>query len=195
MALTICLSVACAPAAGAAGLRTDARCYRVGQPVQVTGSGFAASAVFDVAVDGIDFGQSTTTAAGTFATSLLPGGLPAGTLQATDRLDASDGTTDAAATFTLTRPTGARFVHGRFQVWDFAPNGEAATIYLHYVRRRTTRTVELGRTTGPCGTLQTPPRRLFGFRAAAGAWTLQFDTHRSFSPVASGPRASLTVVA
>ena len=94
-------------ALGAAGpvIRTDRGCYLVGQKVKVAGSGFAASRAFDVAVDGIDFGQSTTNVAGAFSSSLIPGGLGLTEASMAGALRALSGisTSSAVAVTILTR--------------------------------------------------------------------------------------------
>jgi hypothetical protein len=145
------------PHAAAAQVRTDHSCYLVGQTVAVTGTGFDASSLYDIDIDGVDFGQSTTSATGGFSSSLAPGGLAAGQVQTVDQLDASDGTNEATTTFTVTRAIGAVFGGGAsltakapFRVWDFTPGGAPVTVYLHYVLagRPAVRTIELGRTSG-----------------------------------------------
>jgi hypothetical protein len=188
------------PPAAAATVRTDRSCYTVGQPVTVTGTGFTASSLYDIDIDGVDFGQSQTTATGGFSASLTPGGLGAGELQTVDTLDASDGTNEVTTTFTVTRPAGALFAGGgglrtraAFRVWDFAPDGPPATVYVHYIRAHhpVSETVALGRTSGQCGTLRSAARTLFPFAPARGSWTLQFDTSHTYSPHPSGPVADL----
>ncbi len=97
-------------------------------------AGSRPSRSFDVAVDGIDFGQSTTNIAGAFSSSLLPGGLGAGLAEYVHHLDATDGTLSADARFTVTRAAGARFLSTRgnphtlrapFEVWGFSLGGSA----------------------------------------------------------------------
>lgn len=192
------------PAAGRPRVSVAQRCYRVGQQVRVRGSGFGASVPYDLAVDGIDFGQSLTDANGAFATGFYPGGLAAGQAQIRDQLTVSDGRASASAAVTVTRGTGALFGAGSggsprrlvpFQVWDFAPRGPEVRVYLHYVsaRRRAGATVLLGRTAGQCGAIVTGPRQLFPFTPSRGIWTLQFDTARRYSPTVAGKVARLAV--
>ena len=186
-------------AAAATTVRTARGCYRVGQRVHVSGRGFAADSAYDIAIDGVDFGQSTTDAHGGFATSLLPGGLPAGVAQSVDVLDASDGTVDAHTSFTVTRRTGALAQtkgaaagHGRLEAWDF---GRAAVLYLHDVQRgRSDRTVRLGRAGGQCGFLHTGELALLP-NGATGDWTLQLDTDQAFTAHPRGPMTRVTVQA
>lgn len=191
-----------APSGPRAQLRTDRGCYLVGAPVHIQGSGFAAERAFVVSVDDVYFGQSRTSAAGTFTSSLRPGGLPAGVPQAVERLDASDGTSDAQRSFTLTRAAGARLItsganasSAALQAWGFSLSGRRRTLYLHYLAPSgaSRQTVALGRTGGQCGYLKTRPRPLFPFRPSAGAWTLQVDTRAGYVARPRGPVARIRV--
>ncbi|HET9073889.1 MAG TPA: hypothetical protein VFN48_04865 [Solirubrobacteraceae bacterium] len=185
-------------------LRTLQRCYLVGQRVKLRGSGFTPQVPYDIALSGVDFGQSLTDANGDLAASLIPGGLGAGQIQSVDALSASDGTHRAATRFTLTRSTGALFGPGGgtsprrrvpFRVWDLAPQGPPVRVYLHYVRPsgRPGPSVALGTTTGQCGTVAVT-RPLFAFTPGPGTWTLQFDTQARYRPRPAGKVARLGVV-
>jgi hypothetical protein len=204
------IATASAPATTAAlaasgpTVRTSHGCYLVGQKVAVTGSGFAALRSFDVSVDGIDFGQSTTNASGMFSSSLIPGGLGAGLAQFVHHLDATDGTTDAGATFTVTRATGARFLaaagnphtlRSPFEVWGFSLTGHRRRVYVHYVSPsgRSTRSYALGTTGGQCGYLRTKARRVFPFSPTVGTWTLQVDASRRYAKRPKGPVSRIRV--
>jgi hypothetical protein len=191
-------------AAVSAHVSVARRCYAVGQKVAISGRGFAASAPYDLSIDGVDFGQSLTNAQGGFRASVLPGGLAAGQTQIADQLTATDGVRRVSTTFTVTRSTGALFGSGSggaperhvpFQVWDFAPTGPAVDVYLHYLSPagRATSTVRLGVTRGQCGALSTPPRALFPFVPARGTWTLQFDTSRAYRAKPAGRSTRLRV--
>jgi hypothetical protein len=185
-------------------VRTNRGCYLVGQTVRVSGAGFAASRSYDVAIDGVDFGQSRTNQAGGFATSLVPGGLGAGVIQSIDQLDATDGTSSADTTFTVTRTAGARFLasggdphtlRAPFTVWGFALDGTVRPVYLHYVSPagQLRMTTHLGTTGGQCGYLLTPARRVFPFNPSLGTWTLQVDSNRGYSDHPAGPAAVIRV--
>jgi hypothetical protein len=184
---------------------TDRGCYVVGEKVELAGSGFAPQRRYDVAVDGVDFGQATTDASGAFATHFVPGGLAAGVVQSVDHVDVTDGTSDAGTSFTLTRQTGARFEASRgnprtlkvpFQVWGFAMDGTPRPLFLHYVSPsgQLRKTVALGRAGGQCGYLLTPRMRVFPFAPTTGRWTLQVDTAQSYAAQPTGPVARITVV-
>jgi hypothetical protein len=203
-AATIGWSGAALAAATHPTIRTDRGCYLVGQRVKITGSGFAGARRYDVTVDGIDFGQSTTNAVGAFSSSLIPGGLGAGQAQGVHHLDATDGTGRADASFTVTRTAGARFLassgnphtlRAPFEVWGFSLNGKRRALYLHYVDSggHVKRTVSLGHAGGQCGYLRTVPRAVFPFSPSVGRWTLQVDTARHYAKHPRGPRARISV--
>jgi hypothetical protein len=204
-AIPVGLSDAATPALTAAPpkLKTDQGCYLVGSSVALYGSGFAPGRAYDVAVDGVDFGQSKTDADGGFATHFSPGGLGAGVVQTVHHVDATDGTSDAAATFTVTRLAGARFVQAgdprslraRLQAWGFAMDGTPLALYLHYVSPsgKVRSTVGVGRVSGQCGYLQTRVIRMFPFTPSVGRWTVQVDTSQSYDAAPTGPVARVRV--
>ena len=206
--VAIALGVVALVAAGTAGaataptVQTDRGCYPVGQSVHFSGSGFAAQRAYEVAIDGVDFGQSETDGAGSLHDRLVPGGLPAGSAQSIDQLDVSDGSSDVTTTFTVTRSAGARFeassgdpraLRAPFQVWGFSPGGVAVAVYVNYVSPsgQPRDTVALGRVGGQCGYLVTGPKRFFPFSPATGRWTLQADTQPGYSSRPRGPVARI----
>jgi hypothetical protein len=197
---------AVAPAAGAraAAVSTNHGCYLVGKQVTLTGAGFAAARAYVVTLDGVYFGMSGTDAHGGFSVKFGPGGLPAGFAQTVDQLDATDGTSTASTTFTVTRSAGARFLAARgnprtlrspFEVWGFSLNGARRSVYLHYVSPSggVRKTISLGHTGGQCGYLRTGRRRVFPFAPAAGVWTLQIDTRPGYARHPGGPVARVQV--
>jgi hypothetical protein len=189
-------------ATAAPTVRTNHGCYVVRQRVTVTGGAFAPSRQFEVAIDGVDFGQSTTDAVGAFSVRLIPGGLPAGVAQHVDHLEATDGTLSAHTQFTVTNPAGARFLatsgnphtlRAPFEIWAFSPSGTRRAVYLHYVAPSGSgrKTVALGQTSGQCGYLRTGRLRLFPFSPSLGRWTIQVDTHRAYAKSPAGPVARI----
>ncbi len=200
------LAIAGSIASSRPKISTDRGCYLGGARtrVKVSGSGFAATQSFDLTIDGIDFGQSTTNAAAAFVVAPGPGGLPAGIAQHVEQLEVSDGTLTARTSFTLTRPPGARLLATRgsagtlrapFEVWGFSLTGAHAELFLHYLSPAgsSRRTIALGRGGGQCGYLRTPALRVFPFTPSAGLWALQIDTHRAYSATPSGPIARIGV--
>lgn len=186
-------------ASGGATVRTNRGCYLVGKSVTVIGSGFAPGRTFDVAIDGVDFGRAESDSTGAFGQSgLVPGGLPANIVQHVDHLNATDGTQSADTTFTVTRPAGARVLATRgnpdtlrapFQVWGFALDGRARSVYVHYVSPSGSarQTVKLGMAGGQCGYLRTGRVRVFPFAPSRGSWTLQVDTRTRYTRRPRGP--------
>jgi hypothetical protein len=189
-----------ATSAAKPAIHTNKGCYVVGQHVRLIGKGFAPNRSYDVAIDGVDFGQGTTSAAGGFISpSLIPGGLAAGQVQHVAALNVTDGTSTAQGKFTVTRtpgtrllkPTGttAKTLSGPFQVWGFALGSTRKTVYLHYVSPAGSarQTVQLGRVAGQCGYLLTSSRRVFPFSPSTGDWVLQVDTHPAYASRPGGP--------
>lgn len=196
-------------------LSTNRGCFTVGQPVVITGTGFAPARMFELSLaGGVDLGVSTTDASGDFTATIHPGGLGANHVQAVEILDATDGTSTSKAMITVTRTTGARVivtggstvttVRAQFQIWGFAlvngqpPVTSASTqlpVYLHYVSPHNAlkKTFPLGNTGGQCGYLKTKSRRVFPFVPGPGSWTLQVDTSRSYSKHPAGPVARIDV--
>jgi hypothetical protein len=193
-----------AQGAEAATLTTSSGCAVVGQPVTLSGSGFGGSREYIVTMDGVYFGEATTTSGGRFLSKIRPGGLGVDQIQQTEQLEASDGSSTADTTFTLTRATGARFLATKgspttlsapFQAWGMSLNGARRTVYLHYVSPAgaAADTVTLGRTSGQCGYLQTKARSVFPFTPTVGHWTLQFDTRKGYSAHPGGAVARIRV--
>jgi hypothetical protein len=170
----------------------------------LTGTGFAPSRTYLVTLDDVIFGGGSTNASGGFSASFRPGGLGANYAQLIDTVEATDGGSTAGATFTETRPTGARFLaaggnprtlKAPFELWDFSRAGAPLPVYLHYITPTggVRRTVSLGRTGGQCGYLKTTPRRVFPFVPTPGTWTFQLDTHRQYRRSPPGPIARIKV--
>ena len=195
---------ASASAAQAPAISAGHGCYVVGQPVALSGRGFAGRREYVVSLDGVYFGESRTRSNGTFHSSLRPGGLGAGVAQQAEQLEVTDGTSVADTSFTLTRATGARFLAtggsagalmAPFEIWDLSPGGARRTAYLHYVNPSggLRETVALGTTGGQCGYLRTPKRRVFPFAPYPGSWTFQIDTRKAYSPHPGGSVARIRV--
>jgi hypothetical protein len=199
-------------ASATAILHASQACYLVGQRVAITGSGFAPSRNYEVAVDGINFGMSTTDASGDFTASLIPGGLGKNVVQAVHVLSATDGTNLGGTTFTVTRTSGARILastgsaaklRAPFQVWGFALDNDKpppyvsgpvrVPLYVHYLspKKHLKKTVALGHTGGQCGYLRTAARRVFPFVPSRGSWTLQVDSDPTYSAHPTGPVAKI----
>jgi hypothetical protein len=211
LACALALLVAPAAVAAPASLTTDARCYLQGAPLQMTAAGLTPRAPLTVALDGqrLSYGDGSAPAAddaGSFASSFATPVLAPGVVQQRHMLAVSDGTRRPRARFTVTRPAGADFqpssgnprtLRARFAAWGFALAGGAnrLPVWLHWVSPagKVRQSAALGSTSGDCGALTTPPRRVFPFDPEAGRWMLVLDTHRRYRVQASGPRAKIPV--
>jgi hypothetical protein len=189
-----------APAAPTATVSTADPCYSSREPVDFAGSGFRAGRAFSVTVAGKRVASGHVTRfvdlSGTFRAPVLS---DAGPGERTFTLAVSDGTRQASTRF-RSAIFGAGFrpsegdpatLRVRFFAYDF---GVARTIYLHYLGPdlRLRRTVTLGPTRGPCGSLVSSRRRIFPFRTHPGRWRLQFDTEQRYRRRAT-PRVRLVV--
>jgi hypothetical protein len=205
LAVAAALAAAAAVAFASATVSTNRRCYVVGQAAQLSGSGFAPSTQFTVTVGGVLYGTKHTDPNGSFSIRLLPGGLPAGAAQHTDRATVDDGTGHVASTsFTVTRKavallTGLRKTSlgetGRLKLWGFSLDGSARKAYVHYVGPAggVHRTMALGSTRGACGWLVSRRELFVPFSLSRGTWTLQVDTRRTYARRPDGPVSRIQV--
>ncbi len=188
-----------APAAAAATLATDTRCYQETQEVIVSGTGFAPSSVVTISRDDTVLGSTQTDATGAFRNKFDTPELPQDVRERLYRISATDATSTAETSYRSTRifasfrprtgnPSTLRV---RFSVFGFGLVRSRAPVYLHYVRPngRVARTIKLATATGVCGAIgQTRKRRLFAFNASQGTWILQFDTRSEYERATSKRR-------
>ncbi len=187
------------PAAGAATLTTDTRCYQETQEVVVNGAGFAPLSAVTISRDGAVLGTAQANIDGAFRNKFLTPELPDDVRERLYRLSASDTINVAQTSYRSTR-IFANFRPGsgnpetlevRFTVNGFGLVQRRAPVYLHYVspKGRERRTVKLGTAAGVCGRIErTRRRRLFPFVAERGTWILQFDTRRQYERATSKRR-------
>ncbi len=185
--------------AGAAEIRTDRACYADPtirkDTVSWTGSGFTPGGLFQPTLDGAALpgggGTGNADAGGAAAGSFAAPSLERGTMQHTFTLGVFEGANEPTTTFTVSKlratfsPASGnpRTLRVRFSLHGFGLSGaQKPPIYVHYVRPngRVRSSVRLGTGVGQCGSLRSSRRRLFGFRAGRGRWTLQFDTAKKY---------------
>jgi hypothetical protein len=188
-----------APAARAATLLTDTRCYQETQEVIVNGAGFAPLSAVTIARDGTVLGTAQADANGAFRNKFDTPELPDDVRERLYQLSATDTIVTAVTTYRSTR-IFANFKPGtgnpatlkvRFTVYGFGLVQRRAPIFLHYVspQGKQRRTVRLGTATGVCGRIDaTRERRLFPFPAQRGTWILQFDTRSRYERATSKRR-------
>ena len=196
---TVATSAGGAPAAGAATLRTDTRCYQETQEVVVRGAGFTPLATINVARNGKVFASAQADANGAFIGKFVTPVTPDEVRERLYRLSATDTINTAMTTYRSTK-IFANFKPGsgnpatlrvRFTVFGFGLVRRRAPVYLHYVdpSGKGRRTIRLGTASGVCGRInRTKKRRLFPFEARRGRWILQFDTRRGYERATSRRR-------
>lgn len=196
---TVAVLAASAPAAAAATLQTDTRCYQETQEVIVNGAGFAPLSAVTISRDGAVLGTAQADANGAFRNKFDTPELPNDVRERLYQLSATDTIATALTSYRATR-IFANFKPGRgnpatlrvrFTVFGFGLVQRRAPVYLHYVSPsgRARRSVKLGIATGVCGRIdQTRKRRLFPFDAKRGTWILQFDTRSKYERATSKRR-------
>ena len=199
LALTVAVAglLAVAPAASAATLTTDTRCYQENGEVVLNGAGYAPQSTVTVTRDGAALGSATTDDNGAFQRKFVTPEL-SGVKEAVYSLIATDQQQNAATTRYRSTKVFADFSPGsgnprrlrvRFTVNGFGLARAQASVYLHYVRKgssHVTRTIRLGTARGTCGVIrQTKLRRLFPFAPSRGTWILQFDTFKRYERATS----------
>lgn len=195
LAVAVCGFLAAAPAASAATLSTDTRCYQETQEVVLNGAGYSPNSTVAVMRDGTALGSATTDAAGAFQRKFVTPELGGGQREAVYVLTATDAVNTAATTRYRSTKVFADFSPGkgdprrlkvRFTVAGFGLVRPRSSVYLHYVLKdgdneRPRRTIRMGTSRGTCGVIrQTRLRRLFPFAPARGTWILQFDTVKKY---------------
>jgi len=197
--VTFAVTVAGAPAASAATIQTDTRCYQEQQEVVVRGTGFTPLSTVNVARDGNVFASAQADANGAFVGKFATPVTPDKVRERTYQLSASDMINTATTRYRSTK-IFANFKPGsgnpgtlrvRFTIFGFNLGQPRAPVYLHYVSPKGVerRTVRLGTATGVCGRIaRTRERRLFPFEAERGKWILQFDTRKQYERATSKRR-------
>jgi hypothetical protein len=194
-ALALALLPAAVGAATRARIVLSPGCYLSGGSGLLTGSGFRPSSSWTAKLAGTkQIGTGRIDARGRirarFTAPKYHG--TAGTRELT--LSVTDGPHVASTTFTMT-PLGASFSPrvgdpATLRVrWRVLGLGEHHGVYVHYIQPngKLKRTLRIGTTRGPCGSLKTGPIALFPFRYAYGTWTFQVDASARFS-TATTPR-------
>ncbi len=197
LTLAVAGALAAAPAASAATLTTDTRCYQDNAEVVLNGAGYAPGSAVTVMRDGAALGSATTDANGAFQRKFVTPEL-SGVREAIYTLTATDQQQNAATTRYRSTKVFADFSPGsgnprrlrvRFTLNGFGLARARASVYLHYVRKgssHVSRTIRLGTARGTCGVIrQTKKRRLFPFAPARGTWILQFDTFKRYQRATS----------
>ncbi|HEY1537804.1 MAG TPA: hypothetical protein VGF63_00295 [Solirubrobacteraceae bacterium] len=195
--LALAATLAAAPAAFAATLSTDTRCYQQTEDVVISGAGYAPGATIAISRNGKPLGTATADASGAFQAKTSAEELDRSDRETVTTLSATDSALTMASTHYRVTKVFADFdpdagdprtLRVRFMVNGFGLVRKRAPVYLHYVSPsgKDRRDVRLGTATGTCGKIvQTRRRHLFPFPAERGRWILQFDTNKTYTRATS----------
>ena len=193
LVVTLAAGLGSAPAAHAALLSTDARCYHETRDIILSGTAFAPMMPVAISQDGVPLGTADADATGGFQRKIEAPELARNVREQVFTLTGNDGMLNSASTRYRTTKIFADFSPNegdaktllvRFTVNGFGLMRRHASVYLHYVSPsgRVRRDVRLGTALGTCGKIRrTRERHLFPFPAERGRWVLQFDTNKTYT--------------
>jgi hypothetical protein len=184
LAAAVTLVVAAPAQAATLTLVGSKSCYRAGDTLTLTGSGFTAGGQASIALEGKDLGAVPTDAAGNFSTPLSIGALKGVSTRTLIATDAANPANVAQAEFlgsaldvTVRPRNGGAGRKLRVNASGFTTGKR---LYAHIVRKGYRRNVFIGKLKGPCRTLKLRKRVLPG-STPTGVYTVQFDTKRRYS--------------
>jgi hypothetical protein len=178
--------LALAPGAQAATVSVDPQkpCYRTGETIGMSGSGFTPGGPVDISSDGRSIGGTRADGAGNFDGDLQVAS-PSQRVKTYTATDRSNPANNASTSLTVSPfdvniaprngPPGRRL---RIVARGFTTG---RTLYAHVVRGRSRSNVRVGRLRGACRRLRVR-RRIFRGTARPGTYIVQFDTRRRYSP-------------
>ena len=159
-------------------------CYRTGDQLIVSGTGFTPGAAVAISLDGDALGSLTADASGNVSSPLSIeslSGVRTRTVTATDSANPANVATDqflGSALAVRVRPLqGAAGRRLRIQASGFTTGKR---LYAHVIRKRYRHDVSLGRLKGACHTAKAR-RRIIPGSVPAGVYRVQFDTRKRYS--------------
>jgi hypothetical protein len=175
-----------AGSANAATLTLDGSqsCYRAGDTLSLTGSGFTAGGVVDVKLDGGALGTVAADSAGNFSTPLKVGSLEGVETHTVSAVDEANPTISATVSFlgsalaVEVSPRNGK--PGRMMRLRASGFTTGDRLYAHITRKGRTRNLFVADLKGPCHTAKVR-RRLLPASLATGVYKVQFDTKRHLS--------------
>jgi hypothetical protein len=159
-------------------------CYRAGDALIISGTGFTPGGPVNFTLDNQNLGTLTADAAGNVSSPLTIRGLRGirtRTLIATDATNpANVGTAQFLGSALSVRVRPKNGAAGRRLRLNAAGFTTGKRLYAHVIRKRFRRNVFIGKLKGPCHTLKAR-RRVLPASLASGDYTVQFDTKRRYS--------------
>ena len=177
--------LALAPGAHAATVSVTPQkaCYRSGETIGMSGSGFTPGGAVDIASDGQSIGSTTADGSGNFGGRLQVAS-PTQRLKTYTATDQSNPANNASAQLrvspfdvVVSPRNGSPGRRLRIVARGFTTG---RTLYAHIVRGRQRSNVRIGRLRGPCRRLRVR-RRVFRGNTQPGTYIVQFDTRRRYS--------------
>jgi hypothetical protein len=189
-AIALAALLALPATAGAdARIRLTPACYQSSETGSLTGAGFTPNAIWRALLDRTHrLGSGHVDAQGKISARFTAPIYHGTTGTRTLTISVGDGRHTARTTLQMT-PLAATFMPrtgdpATLRVrWRVLGLGPQHGVYVHYLQPDGTfkRTLRIGTTQGPCGTLKTGPIALFPFAYTYGRWTFQVDASRHFS--------------
>jgi hypothetical protein len=183
--LAVALLGASAAEAATLSIAGNKDCYRAGDSLTVSGTGYTPGGPVNVTFEGRQFGTLTADAAGNITTGSLPVGALRGVSQRT--FVATDATNPAITA--TTQFLGAALVvkvkpqdgtAGRKLRVSASGFTTGKRLYAHILRKGYRRNVFIGKLKGPCHTLK-KRKRVLTASTPNGVYTVQFDTKKRYS--------------
>jgi hypothetical protein len=178
------LALPAAAYAAAVSVSPAKPCYRSGETIGMSGSGYTPGGGVSITADGQSIGSTTADSAGNFGGRLTVAS-PTRRVKTYTATDQANTANTASVPLTVSPffvrvsprngPPGRRL---RIRASGF---NTGTRLYAHVVRGRRRSNIRVGRLRGPCGTLSAR-RRIFPRGATPGTYILQFDTRRRYSP-------------
>jgi hypothetical protein len=184
--LTVALALVVAVPAEAATLTVvgSKSCYRAGDALILSGSGFTPGGQASITLDGQDLGIVPTDGAGNFSAPLNIGTLKGVSARTVIATDAANPANVAQAQFlgsalavTVKPRTGAAGRKLRIKASGFTTGKR---LFAHVLRGKYRRNVFIGKLKGPCRTASVR-RRVLPAGLSPGVYSVQFDTKRRYS--------------
>ena len=183
-AAAVALAAPAAAQAATLSVAGNKSCYRAGDSLILSGTGYTPGAPVDITLQGRELGTLTADASGNISSPLHVGnlsGISKRTLVATDGANPANTATaqflGSALTVKVKPRNGSAGRKLRINASGFTTGKR---LYAHILRKHYRRNVLIGKLKGPCHTLKVR-KPVMGGGTPAGVYTVQFDTKKRYS--------------